>query len=216
MKTHSLRVVILLASVCLIAGQATASAADERLVITSAVATFAPTPNASTLLVRGVGFDPDKANAKLTVRLGAPGGVFHELQVLELSDTSVLVRLDHVAPGTWQLVLSLEKGPGTAGNHDSKVDTFSVTFGHAGPQGPVGFTGLQGLQGGVGPVGPTGKPGAVGPSGGQGDQGPEGPQGAQGPVGPAGPQGPAGEKGPAGPVGPAGPKGPTGPPGGQS
>lgn len=214
MTTHSLRVVTLLASVCLTAGQATAS--GERLVITSAVATYAATPNVSTLLVRGVGFDPDQRNLKLTVRLGAPGGVFSELPVLELSDTSVLVRLDHAAPGTWQLVLSLEKRPGTTGNHDSKVDTFSVTFGHAGPQGPVGFTGLQGPQGGVGPVGPTGKPGAVGPTGGQGDQGPEGPQGVLGPVGPVGPQGPAGERGPVGPVGPAGPKGPTGPPGAQS
>lgn len=200
-----------LAAVCVLADATLAIADDDRLLITSVIPSFAAPPAASTLTINGRGFRAKTAKAPPTVFLGRPGGALVKLVVLDAGENAIRARLDSVAPGTWQVVVSL-KGDARRGANSSLVDTFSLTLGTVGAPGTQGPTGVQGLQG---PQGPVGLVGAVGPIGATGPQGTTGIEGAVGPVGPNGPVGPQGLSGPEGPVGPVGPVGPQGPPGGS-
>jgi hypothetical protein len=197
------------AAVFVVALTTGALAADDRVLITSVIPVFASAPDSSTLIIRGQGFTANSAKAPLVVFLGRPHGARVALTILESDAHMIRVRLDSIAAGTWQLIVS-RRGAGHPGSESGNVDTFSVTIGGAGPQGPRGLAGAQGPQG---PIGVRGAAGLIGPTGETGPQGATGIAGATGPagvVGADGPQGPAGAPGPAGPVGPVGPVGPKG------
>src|SRR5687767_1718953 len=101
---------LLLLAVCLAATPVLGTADDDRVIVTSVIPTFAPPPQHSTLLIRGSGFSPrpKKATAP-AVYLGGPGGQFNPLEIIEATDHAIRARLGAVTPGTWQLVVSLEK-----------------------------------------------------------------------------------------------------------
>lgn len=99
------------------------------------------------------------------------------IRVVSASPTRVEALLPEVAPGTYLVTLTVERG-GSRWHDESWV-----ALGLQGPAGPVGADGPAGPAGPVGPAGATGQQGVAGP------MGPQGATGAPGAPGPAGPQG---------------------------
>lgn len=210
---HLASLVITLAAAGLLADAALATTGDDRPFVTSVIPTFAAPPEASTLLIRGLGLQERGRRPKPPqVYLADPDGSLQPLEVIESSDHEIRVRLDDTTPGTFQLIVSVggERRRQRPDLRSGRVDVFSLTLGDIGATGPQGPAGVPGPQGVAGPVGLVG---AIGPVGAPGIAGPDGMSGNVGPKGPIGPQGPEGPVGPPGPIGPVGPAGPQGPPG---
>jgi Collagen triple helix repeat (20 copies)/IPT/TIG domain len=142
------RIALLLATVTLCSGIATAS---TPLVNNSSIDYVA-----QRITVNGSGFNPKGV---------APTVLFNNVAItpVSFSDSQIVAPVPNgTAAGSYRLRIT---------NSQGNVYEFDVTYGAVGPQGSIG---PQGSTGATGPAGPTG---ATGPQGPQGPAGPTGPAG---------------------------------------
>src|SRR5438105_4978285 len=198
------KITIVLAVVALPPLGSSAPAEEPPMVITDAIANLT-TP--ATILIEGQQFrrgglrDPNPQ-----VFIGAPGGTFQPLEILNATNTSIMARLPRFVPGSYQLVVYQSHA---RNRDDDAFASIDITLGVAGPKGDKGDTGDPGIPGLQGVKGDKGDPGVTGLKGDKGDTGASGLQGPKGDKGDPGIPGVKGDKGDIGPQGPQGPPGST-------